>query len=297
MRPNVAAEQNAPFAVALTALLALITFALTAGVLPAIPVFALLVVASYLTRVRLEAGGIFPWVLRAFLIFLFFMLTTDGDGGDLALGGSRIRNVFGQIWAMEMSLRFWWRADDPIKNRMYILLFSGFLFLSSANTFNDQYLRFIAPAYAVSVTAAALTYRNRPDALRSLIPRLALLALALSLGFGGYYVIYANKGRLNELGDRLLSNQKQIEGTGMASTPQLGRTFGLRGNNARVLRIAHFDGDPHLRGMAFDTYFQRSLDARIRIASVPRRSGKGFETAGNRWTASKNDAGNAVGKQ
>ena len=244
-----------PYAVTAMALIALAALFRTSGLLPTIPVFAVAILASYGIRARMEPGGIFPWVLRAFLVFLVFTLTPESDGSDLALGGSRARNIVGQLWATEMTLRFWWRVADPAKNRLLVLLFSGFLFLSASNTFDDQYIRYLAPLYVISVAATALTYRSRPDATRSMALRLVLLALAISLGFGGYYTIYSNKGRLNELGDRILSQQRNpFEATGMAATPQLGETFGLRGSNARVLRIENFAGDSHWRGMAFETY-------------------------------------------
>ena len=251
--PRPAPATRLPYAVAATAAFALAALYLTAGPLPLIPVYLLLIVASYYIPARLEAGGVFPWLLRAFLIFSIYLITPETEG-DFALGTSHIRNIFGQIWAMEMTLRFWWKEPDTAKSTMFVVLFSGLLFLSATNTFEERYIRLIAPLYILSIATTALTYRERPQAGRSLGPRLIFLGLAFLMGFSGYATVYVNKSRLNEYGDQLASYQRQREGTGMAATPHLGETFDLRGSNARVLRISNFIGDSHLKGLAFDTY-------------------------------------------
>ena len=70
--PRPAPTTRLPYAVAATAAFALAALYLTAGPLPLIPVYLLLIVASYYIPARLEAGGVFPWLLRAFLIFSIY---------------------------------------------------------------------------------------------------------------------------------------------------------------------------------------------------------------------------------
>jgi hypothetical protein len=60
----------------------------------------------------------------------------------------------------------------------------------------------------------------------------------------------------------------------MAEQPSLGRTFGLRGSPMRVLRITGtegYAGDPHLRGIAFDTYKDGLWGPRSAVVTISHR--------------------------
>jgi hypothetical protein len=251
------ADERMPWPVAATALTALLALHLTAGLLPLVPVFALLILASYATRTRLELSTTLSWLLRLLLLFVILGLTPDTQSGDYALGMARNRNIFAQFCAAEMVLQFWLRRpSDPARSRMVILLMSGLVLLTASNTFDDRFIQILSPIYLVFLALALPQYRTRSWPLGTTAARAVALLLALIVGGGAYWIVQVNRGRLTEWGNRLLGDRFQMEGTGMAARPMLGSTFGLRGSPVRVLRIQNFVGDPHLRGMAFDAYLR-----------------------------------------
>jgi hypothetical protein len=248
-------DERMPWPVAATALTALLALHLTAGLLPLVPIFAALILTSYATRSRLNLTTTWAWLLRLLLLFLIIALNPDAPNGDYALGTARNRNIFAQFYTAEMALQFWLRRpSDPARARMVVLLMSGLVLLTASNTFEERYIQFITPVYLLFLALALPQYRTRSWPTGTTAARATALLIALIVGGGAYWTVQANRARLTEWGNRIIGDRFQMEATGMASQPMLGSTFGLRGSPARVLRIQNFVGDPHLRGMAFDTY-------------------------------------------
>ncbi|GAB4451751.1 MAG: hypothetical protein OHK0029_01500 [Armatimonadaceae bacterium] len=244
-----------PWTVGITALIAVLMYHLAAGfhLLTAVFVFALL--ASYVVPVKLTGESPLRWWLRLALVVIILMLNQGDPGYGEGVGSMRLRNVFGQLYMAEMTLQFWrWRPQDPNRSSVIALSASGLLVTVGSNTFEDRFVRVLTPLYIATFGLSLLHYRDRLMSRKTWLLRGVALTAALVLGLFGYLTVQANRERLNDLNNRLLSNSFSVRETGMVSQPQLGPLFGLRGSPARVLLIQNFVGDPHLRGMAFDRY-------------------------------------------
>ncbi|MDX1934458.1 MAG: transglutaminaseTgpA domain-containing protein [Capsulimonadales bacterium] len=264
--PNVAETREAlrradsgimPWTVAAAGLVALLTLTMTAGWMPLPPVFALLILASYVSTARLEGQTFHRWWVRLGLIVIIIVLNqAQPNNGDFAFGSARARNILAQVYAAEFVIQCWRRSGQPVRSRLIAIVASGLLMLSSANTFDERFIKYLAPLYMLFLGMALYTHRPRLLSRMAVVGRVVFLVLTLGVGATGYLFVDFNRGRITELGNRLLGERFNFEATGMASNPSLGETFGLRGGTQRVLRITGFVGDPHLRGMAFDRYEQ-----------------------------------------
>ena len=267
--PAPTTSQRLPVAALATVLLAWLALFITARGLPLLLVCAVAVVIATLTETRLRVAPPLRWVIRLVLLSVVVLATpTDPATAYDQFGTARARNIFGLGAAALAAFQFWRRYEDgPARTTalLSVLFLSGVTFLAAANTYEDRWIRLIAPFYILSLTLAARQWKPRAApanpaeaaGARTVAWLCAASFLgALILGAGGYRVATAFRGNLNDLTNRLLRDNFDIETTGMSAQPMLGPIFGLRGSAARVLRI---EGDvlatnPHLRGAAFDTY-------------------------------------------
>ena len=253
-----------PVVVLVAALLSLAALGLTTqGKLWLLWGFGAVFIASYFFNARIPDGSrIHPYILALCGLVIYAALPPESQNSYDQIGPAKIRNLFAQLYAVEMAIQFFrWRnvSGDTRQSPLLILLFSGLVFLAASNTFDDRFIRFVAPVYLLVVGAAFAAYRFRPALPRRLTPRLLQGgAFLLALGLGGAVYQGTNKyrGDLADIANRLtgFAPPQRLESTGMASQPRLGPLFGLRGTPTRILRINNFSGDPHWHGMAFDTY-------------------------------------------
>jgi protein-glutamine gamma-glutamyltransferase len=254
--PETAAPlQRMRWTVTAAGLTALATLYLNSGGLPFLIVIAIGMLLSYMVPVRLGDRTMFRWALRIGLLAMVIVLNQETpSNSDFAIGGARSRNLFGQFYATELLVQCWRQGADPARSRLIALGASAMLMMTASNSFTEQYVLYLAPLYLTFVALSLYDYRPRPGAIRAHALRAVLLFGVLGIGFVSYRFLFENKGQLTELGNRFLGDRLRFEGTGMASQPILGATFGLRGSTARVLRIENPTGDGHLRGMSFDLY-------------------------------------------
>ncbi len=265
-----------PFPVLLAALLSLVTLILSSGnSLPLVWGFGLLILLSYVLPQRIPDGSRLHVTLFGLgcLILIAANAATPKDGQQNnyeQIGPASFRNGFAEMYALLMVLQFWrWRTrtGDTRQSPLFIILFSGLVFVTSSNTFDDRFIRFLAPIYLLCVSLALFTYRPRQSAepprdtsVPARFPRvLQLCALIVAFAFGGavYGGVTRYRGNLTELTNRLSGYPPQrmrMESTLMAEQPSLGPLFNLRGAPVRILRINNYFGDPHWHGSAFDTY-------------------------------------------
>ena len=258
-----------PLAVLGAALVSLAALGLTAqNSLPLLWALAFVFGASYFWNARIPDNSRTHLPLLILGGLIAYALTPPETPGTYdQIGPAKIRNVIAQIYACEMAIQFFRlrnSSGDTRQSPLLILLFSGLMFLSASNTYDDRFIRFVAPLYLLFVAGAFVSYRLHPaQPSRQITPRLLQIgAFFLAFGLGGGVVAGTNKyrGNLAEITNRLtgFAPPPRLESTGMASQPHLGPLFGLRGTPVRILRINNFSGDPHWHGIAFDTYHSGS---------------------------------------
>ncbi|MBC8104488.1 MAG: transglutaminase domain-containing protein [Cytophagales bacterium] len=262
-----------PWEITAAGVVALVTlFVIGKGAVPLAPVYILALLATYGINARLENGSPVRWFLRIGLIGIAYATSRalEPNGGEYLILPAWMRSFFGLIYGGEMLVQAWRYVPNNPRAPLAVLLLSGLVFLTACNTFDDRYIRLIAPVYLLVVVLGLRSYRSqvqeggRPLAVSGGMTRLssalrwAAVSLALTVGLVSFRAFNAFRGDITEWGNNLLGQRmEQMETSLMADQPSLGRTFGLRGSPMRVLRITGGDGyigDPHLRGMAFDTY-------------------------------------------
>ncbi len=232
-------------------------------------------VGPYFTNHRLETDSYLRWIIRIAGIALIYMVSQgqdeSGQTGSLAVGSVTLRTIFGQIYAAEMVVQAWRRRDaGGHQVSLAIVLFSALVYLTACNVFNEQIVAVSTPVYMLFVAFALRDWRSRTatatvpisdaaptDARRrtlTAIQRVSVILVTLGLGFGATRSVTVFKDTINDLGNRLLSDQRMFENLGMSSQPELGSAFNLRGGTNRVLRVVNLAGDGHLRGATFAYY-------------------------------------------
>ena len=272
--PAAARPPLVPIPVLLAALLSLVTLIFTsANSLPLVWLFGGMILLSYVLPSRIPDGSRLHVTIFALACLVIYaaMPQESPQGNYEQIGPARFRNGFAEIYAALMVLQFWrWRTrtGDARQSPLFIILFSGLVFVTSSNTFDDRFIRFLAPPYLLCVTIALSTYRPRRAAFPQTdaapaparFPRvLQICALVVGFAFGGavYGGVTRYRGNLMELTNRLSGYpppRMRMESTLMAEQPSLGPLFNLRGTPVRILRINNYFGDPHWHGSAFDTY-------------------------------------------
>jgi transglutaminase-like putative cysteine protease len=230
-------------------------------------------IGPYFVKHRLETDSYLRWMVRVALIALIYQvsqgLDESGRTASLAVGSVGLRTLFGQLYGAEMVVQAWRRRDaGGHQTTLAVVLFSALVFLTACNVFNDQIVAFFTPVYMLFVAFALREWRSRtvaatvldapkPDLRRrtlTAIQRVSVILLTLGLGFGATRSVSLFKDGLNDLGNRLLIDQRTFQNLGMSSQPELGLMFDLRGGTGRILRVQNLKGDGHLRGATFVSY-------------------------------------------
>lgn len=278
-----------PWPTTVTAVIALAALVMSGrSVLPAAVIAALALVATYPFRLRIDPASPMQWFVRVALIggAYAYAHLDNPSALDYLIGPAWVRNFFGMYFAGEMALQAWRARSDNPRAPLVVLFLSGFVFLTACNTFDERYIRFVTPLYMLFLALGLRAYRRhealdappsphsplsaRPSASRrrgaaalSLGAHAAALVLGLGAGFGLYHTFALYRGEITDWGNNLLGQRlEEMDTSGMSEQPTLGRTFGLRGSPERVLRVTAaagssgggYAGDPHLRGISFDTY-------------------------------------------
>lgn len=271
--PHTTAPRPSPWAVA-AGLVALTLLFLVSGGGWLIVLLGAGLVGPYFTHHRLETDSYLRWMVRVALIALIYMGSQgqdeSGQSASLAVGSVGLRTLFGQLYGAEMVVQAWRRRDaGGHQATLSVVLFSALVYLTACNVFNEQIVALMTPFYMLFVAFALREWRSRtaatavpgdvkPDTRRRRVmtgvQRVAVILFTLGLGFGATRTVTVFKDNLNDLGSRLLMDQRIFENLGMSSQPELGSLFNLRGGTNRVLRVKNLAGDGHLRGATFVTY-------------------------------------------
>ncbi len=247
-----------PLPIMLFALTAIVGLFLVSGsILWVLAALALLILASYVLRVRLPQTWLPSLLFAGVLIGIAIMGTPqDGPTTPAMIGTARGTFLFGQAAAILLTVQFYRpNASDPSRPGLFVLFGGVLTLIAACNSFDQHYLQELLPLAAVLAALALRSVRGHitPSKLTValLIPA---LGVALVIGWASLRVVRENSERLTEWGNRFMNERPQPELMGISQQPSLGPTFGARGTNARVLRLIGTPRIPHLRGVAYETY-------------------------------------------
>ncbi|MES2459952.1 MAG: transglutaminaseTgpA domain-containing protein [Armatimonadota bacterium] len=262
-----------PWAVTLSGVISLGALLLTGhGAVPLAYVYVAALIATYFINARIENGSPVRWFVRVALLGIAYASSRiiDASSSDFALLQPWARNFFGLVYGGEMLVQAWRYVPGNPRAPLVVLFLSGFVFLTACNTFEDTNIRFLAPLYVLSLLLGLRSYNNqtrfagetsersRRATTISARMRAGAVCLALLSGLVGFRTFNQYRGDITDWGNNLLGQRlERFETSLMAEQPSLGQSFGLRGSPVRVLRLTGtegYAGDPHLRGMSFDTY-------------------------------------------
>jgi transglutaminase-like putative cysteine protease len=232
-------------------------FLISGGTLWILLALGLLILASYILRVRLPSAWLPSLLFGGTLLGLVILSTpTETVSTTTIIGPARATYLFGQAMAILMTIQFYRPTPKDPNRASLIALFSGMLILSTAcNALEEKLLRELIPAGVLTLGLALRSVRQRGRFYRAL-PAFIGIALLASLGTGwmGVKTVQNNRERLTEWGNKFMNERPQNELLGMSQQPTLGASFGARGSTARILRLQGSLQSQHLRGAAFETY-------------------------------------------
>ena len=236
-----------------------------------LPILVLAYLATYVVPARIPQKSWAPWVLRI-MAYGWITSTITRDDGSTALMFSQSTIIaFGVIWAIETVIQVWRErpAGNPPGSALIVITALGMIPVSV--TPDDAYLKWTVPAYLLLITLSLRALNPlgtsietipqqedadlyRTTARRAMLGRIAAFGAVALVGYGGYQLMSNNHDSLMSLGNNWTPHRRQPDGTGLSTAPSLGDMFDGEGSPTRVLRIAGRLTDPHLRGLAFDTY-------------------------------------------
>lgn len=250
-----------------------------------LPVLAVLLVATYFTRLRLSRSKILGWSLRIVIwtVLITFAPARHRDGYNILLEPDYVQ-LFGYMCAAEFVLRAWIR-DTPVPSRGEALLLTALIFTAAGTTYDRAYIKWFAPAYAVLLIlclrnlahdVAAQPARRMPmNAMRAIV-----LILALSLGGGGVFAVTHYEARLISWSSKFLRAKRTTPAEiGLSATPQLQRTFNPHASMERVLRISGTRNEMHIRAAAYDLYDARQWKPFLRDRGFRRVDPSALQTS------------------
>ncbi len=223
----------------------------TAGLTPLLPVAVAIALAAPLTGSRMDArvGGVY---LHLGLLVLAFALSS----GSVEYGEApaRLRNLLGQFTAMEGAF-FFWRTfeNDSSRSSIGALGCSGIVLLLACSATETLQTFLLMPLYFFCLAIGLAEQRSGASSSYSWVGRSVALLAVLAAALAQNVAFVRAKDRLVMLSARLERFERLRPVGGMASQPQLGRTFGLDGSPARMLRLTGYDGG-HLRGLSYTEY-------------------------------------------
>ena len=243
---------------------------------------ALALVATRFIRFRIAHTSWAPWVLR--IVGLGFVGSNfpHSDSGHPMLFDPGAVALFGMIWAIEATIQAW--RVKPWGNPAggSLILLSTLVFTAAATIGEDvasggnigNYVIYLTPAFLTFIllsfralerretialprsVAGVLRIDPQPVGLERRVTflRACGIAGALLVGFLCWMPVHLYRSQINTWGNDVLQNHSVPEPTGLSTAPALGDMLNGDGSPTRVLRIDNYQGDPHMRGLSFETY-------------------------------------------
>jgi len=255
-----------PWPVTLSALIALLTMALTRrdAVLPVLA--AISIIFSQLSSARLKPGSLKTWILRLLIYTgasLVVMANPPPVATTAAVAGQLIDLVM-LLGMAELVVQFWQRALLGGTNAVLILL-TGFVFVTASKSFVQRFMPWMTPLYVTALIFALHSIRPRAGKVRQSSMawmRVLLILLALSIGFSSATFIYRYKKKIDRTGFEFVPAIQQAaqKTVGFSSSPVLGEVQSAEKSMTRILRVEGLNQYPRLRGIAFYDYVSGRWD-------------------------------------
>ncbi|MCZ7648562.1 MAG: transglutaminase-like domain-containing protein [Planctomycetota bacterium] len=226
---------------------------------------ALLLLGTYVAPWRFPEGSWAHWMVRV-MVFGTLIAINVQDPSRLPRAGvyhAGIVSAVGELLIAELVLQCWraWPSGGP--RGAVLILLSGAILLTACNSFDHRthrHMRLLGPAFACFSVLALRGIRARGPAAgagRRLYAWAARgVALSLALGFGGASVwgLHTYRGEIANAFRDFATSFRARARVGFDGNPRLESGMSLKRSMERVLRLHGQPAEPHLRGLAFDTY-------------------------------------------
>ncbi|MGO8672451.1 MAG: transglutaminase-like domain-containing protein, partial [Capsulimonadaceae bacterium] len=242
------------------------------------PIAAALVVTRFVD-IRIPHRSWLPWIIRVIVYQFITSNMPQRDPSQIMTG----IGAFGLICAVEIALQSWRErpAGNPAGASAILLSFLVMIVACSVGEVyagfgvNGSYVVWLTPVYATLLllsirsmpepdlpkregkenSPSPVSGRLAPSAGAGSVRRAIAVAAAVAAGAACWYPIHLYKDGLSTLGDSFLMGRTHApEATGLSTSPSLSVMVDGSESPARVLRLVNYNGDPHLRGAAFDMY-------------------------------------------
>jgi len=248
-----------------------------------LPILGILGMLPFVVPFRLPQDNPLVWPIR-FVVYGVLIAANSSRLAQIdssAMLGQGMDNL-GVIAAGEISVRLWRQSSEKASEIPSILFWTGVVFLAACQVHELRYTRIYAPILFFLLMLAFPVYRSRPaHRLNTQIGRFAtycrvfFVLIALAAGFAVFEGFTTYQNQITQLGEQILNGSgdpTNLDVSGISKSPTLSDSFNASGSTARMLRLFDYDGDPHLRGMAFDTYnrgeWQPAVSARQLVSAT-----------------------------
>lgn len=198
------------------------------------------------------------WILRLILYggVFFFYGGQPGIGADWIFDAKTF-NMIGLIAAGEATLQMWRVPPLNVRYHSTTIFCIGVVFLAACNTYDDRYIRLLAPLYLLFTLLALREWRADASTPVHAFPRgrgALALVFVLVCGAATHFGVLRQRDHIMRWGYQLMHDRRFFQSSGISEQPNLGSTFNLRGSTRRVLKIEGPLNSGHLRAAVFDTY-------------------------------------------
>ncbi len=217
---------------------------------------AVVILLSFLIRIRLERGKPAVWTVRAGMIgamLLYAIATTEHIQAFYYF--NFLSRVIGLIFVGECALQHWQRPP-PGQHRGGIIVFlATIVFVLASRTQVKEFIKYFTPPFMVLLVLSMRSCRPRGERnADGLHPWIAALFLAVFMGGAGALWVTHHSAELSRVLLSILRPSNYTEFSDVNARPVLGRSFNQPLSQKRVMRIEGALAERHMRGMAFETY-------------------------------------------
>lgn len=251
-------------AVSLVASIAL--FIQSPGQHPAIIVLAIGITLSYLTRLRLPASGVLPWIIRGTLLMLLIFVAPERKMNvRFWYLDEAVMCTIGMCMQAELMVQHWQPYLGRLRLGQMMVAAAGVM-VAATTTNKPQFIAFLAPLYALANLGVLRHFRpimatspaeNTPPPRRTskrwLLQGVSL-ALAVTIGYANVGLLQNYERALTGLGGQWFSRLGMKARAGMSGNETLGPIYNAGGSTDRTLRIRGTRQAMHLKGLTFDLY-------------------------------------------
>jgi hypothetical protein len=241
----------------------------------------LALLATRMIKGRIAHASWAPWVFRVVGIGFVVSNFPRTDTGHPMLFDPASVALFGMMWAIEATIQSWRQRPWGNPPGSSLILMSIVTFTSAATIGEDyasgpagNYVAYLTPAFLLFIILSFRALERQSESVpdrhiagvlrverqaentvrRVSVLRWSALGGALLAGYICWVPVHLYRQQISTWGNNLLESRDMPEPTGLSTAPALGDMFNADGSPTRVLRIDNYTGDPHLRGLSFETY-------------------------------------------